>query len=358
MTTYSSRLLHELSKQHKITVLTFPHQRNLPLIEKKNFITIIRMPFLLRISKGYISPQSFMYFLGALKKADLVIINIPNFEGILLALLARLKRKKILSLFHCEVFLGSNICSRIVNMFLNISVFIQLLVSNKIVTHTQDYFQNTSQYWLWKNKTRYMLPAIEKLNTNLSYLNVLRKKKRGHIWIGFIGRIAREKGIEYLINAIEKLSLIYPHMCLVLAGPNTSQVVGEKQYQQYINNRIRISNIKILELGQLHHNQMGAFYKSIDLLVLPSLNKTESFGIVQVEAMLMGTPVVSTDIPGLRIPVNLTHMGIVVKPKSGLALSEAIRHIIENPQTFSNSKYIQNTERIFSSRNILKQLLS
>ena len=50
---------------------------------------------------------------------------------------------------------------------------------------------------------------------------------------------------------------------------------------------------------------MSSFYKSIDLLVLPSINQTEAFGMVQAEA-IAGTPVIAGNLPGVRIPIKLT----------------------------------------------------
>ena len=49
---------------------------------------------------------------------------------------------------------------------------------------------------------------------------------------------------------------------------------------------------------------MGSFYTCIDVLVVPSINSTEAFGLVQVEAMMMGVPVVASDLPGVRVPVQ------------------------------------------------------
>ena len=50
--------------------------------------------------------------------------------------------------------------------------------------------------------------------------------------------------------------------------------------------------------------------------MLPSLNSTESWGIVQVESMSCGTPVVATDLPGVRMPVKMTGMGRIVPPRT------------------------------------------
>src|SRR6185295_14853886 len=74
------------------------------------------------------------------------------------------------------------------------------------------------------------------------------------------------------------------------------------------------------------------FYAACDLLALPS--DTECFALVQVEAMLCGTPVVMTDIPGGRVPVQLTGMGKLVPRDDWQALGEGIVEVLSNRDRF------------------------
>ena len=104
---------------------------------------------------------------------------------------------------------------------------------------------------------------------------------------------------------------------------------------------------------------MAAFYRMVDVLVLPSVNSTESFGMTQAEAMLMGTPVVSTDLPGVREPVRVTGMGELVPPKDDEALARAITAVIQEPgryvrpasevsERFSSRRTAEYYEQLFS----------
>ena len=75
---------------------------------------------------------------------------------------------------------------------------------------------------------------------------------------------------------------------------------------------------------------MFEFYRRIDLLVLPSVNRTEAFGIVQAEAMLSGIPVVASDLPGVRAPIKLTDNGELAAAGNPKALMQAIIKVMEN----------------------------
>jgi len=87
-------------------------------------------------------------------------------------------------------------------------------------------------------------------------------------------------------------------------------------------------------VGNLDPQQMAAFYPNLDLLVLPSLNSTESFGLVQIEAMLNGVPCIASDLPGVRQPVTMHHMGKIIAIGDSHALAEAALEILRQPERF------------------------
>ena len=81
-------------------------------------------------------------------------------------------------------------------------------------------------------------------------------------------------------------------------------------------------------LGELHGADLAAFYAACDCLTLPSVNSTESFGLVQVEAMLCGTPVVASALPGVRQPVPVTGMGEIAPIGEPAGLAAALGKVL------------------------------
>ena len=79
---------------------------------------------------------------------------------------------------------------------------------------------------------------------------------------------------------------------------------------------------------------MAAFYPNIDMLVIPSLNSTEAFGLVQIEAMLNGTPSIASNLPGVRQPVLRHEMGRVIPIGDSEALAKAAIEIAVNKKAF------------------------
>lgn len=354
VTVYPQKILSHLAKKNEIQVLTFKLNKNLKNRKRLDNYQIDRMNYLFKISKGFISPQSLVYFYEYVKKFDIIILNQPNFEGLVLAFLAYIYGKRVISIVHCQVTLHRNILNWIINLLLNLSFYMQLWLSNVILPTTKDYADSLPFGKLFKNKIKPILPPINLSSISNSFSNKLKDDKKNNIWIGYVGRIAKEKGIEYLVQSINQLSTYNKKVILVFAGPHGKDVSGEDVYYRYIISLLRINKIKYKFLGNLSINELSAFYKAIDILVLPSINRTEAFGMVQAEAMVSGTPVIATNLPGVRIPIRMTKMGLIVEPRNPEKIKQAIFEIIKNRNEYSSKKLIINAKKIFKTENVYR----
>ncbi|GAB4219725.1 MAG: glycosyltransferase family 4 protein [Candidatus Microgenomates bacterium] len=378
LTTYPWKILNYLSKKHDITVLTFNHHKNVipDLIrnpknidsgirgnDKSRKLKIFYLPYLFKISKGYISPQSFFYFLQEIKKTDILIVNQPSVEGLSLLILAKIFKKKTISLLHCFLSGGKNIFEKIIFKIANFFVYFQLLLSNKIVAYTKDYLKNYFIFNFIKHKTYFHLPPILKENEDKKYLSFLKKLTSKKIAIGYAGRISSEKGLEHLINSLTRYTpalnrtgsgseLYVSRYTLLFAGPYGKNVTGENSYFLKIKNLLDKKKIDYHFLGNLNLKKLFAFYKAIDILVLPSINSTEAFGMVQAEAMISGTPVIATNLPGVNIPITLTKMGKIIEPKNEKQLIKTIFEIINNRKKYTNPTLIKNAQKIFDIKEV------
>jgi glycosyltransferase involved in cell wall biosynthesis len=79
------------------------------------------------------------------------------------------------------------------------------------------------------------------------------------------------------------------------------------------------------------------FYQNIDVLVVPSLNSTETFGLVQIEAMMGGKPTIASNLPGVRIPPVMTGMGEVIPIGDAEALAAAILRIASHSEMYQGN---------------------
>jgi glycosyltransferase involved in cell wall biosynthesis len=122
-------------------------------------------------------------------------------------------------------------------------------------------------------------------------------------------------------------------------------VLGEEEYWHRLKPRIEALGDHWEFLGSLGPDQLPAFYGSLDSLLVTSVNSTESFGLVQVEAMLCGTPVVAAALPGVRQPVRITGMGEVVPVADTPGLVRGIKQVLNDRASYVRPR--EEIERLF-----------
>jgi glycosyltransferase involved in cell wall biosynthesis len=109
-------------------------------------------------------------------------------------------------------------------------------------------------------------------------------------------------------------------------------VLGEEAYARRLSPSIEALGPHWSFLGVVSNEELAAFYRICDLTVLPSVNSTDAFGMVQIESILCATPVVASDIPGIRQPVLTTGLGKIVPPRDSSALAKAIVSLLDRPE--------------------------
>ncbi|MEI6327207.1 MAG: glycosyltransferase family 4 protein [Candidatus Roizmanbacteria bacterium] len=350
MTTYPESVFRSLSSEFDITVLTFAHRDSLTPSEDMNGYLIIRMPYLFTISKGFIAPMSVWTFLIEARKHDLLILNVPNVEGTLLAVIARLLGKPLLAFFHCVVTLPPGLFNSIIGAVLSCANWIQLSLCTHVIGYTRDYCKSTWVEKIYRKKPSrftFILPPVPdpvhiQGDGIPSYVDEVR--------IGFAGRVSSEKGLEVLIGAISEIQKANAKTkySLQIAGPYGKDVAGENAYTQRIHMLLRSCSLSHHFYGTLSGPGLTSFYKSLNVFVLPSINQTEAFGMVQVDAMKCGIPVVVSDLPGVRVPVKLTGMGLVVQPRNEKLLAQAITEILKNRDKYTSPQIINAVWETFS----------
>jgi glycosyltransferase involved in cell wall biosynthesis len=212
------------------------------------------------------------------------------------------------------------------------------LLANRIVTYTQDYADHSPYLSRYHRKLTPFLPPVElpmaKPESVEAFAQTHRTTERRPV-IGMVTRFAAEKGVEILLDALPAVLEKYPQAQVLFAG-EYQNVIGEQAYTARLMPRIRnYEEAGVWKfLGNLSQDQLAAFYPNMDVLVVPSLNSTEAFGLVQVEAMMNNVPCVSSALPGVRRPVQMHAMGKVVPVGDSPALAQALLDILSKKQEY------------------------
>jgi glycosyltransferase involved in cell wall biosynthesis len=331
ITYYVDKLAKGLSaKKHQISILTTQHKKELKKYERIGKIDIVRLKPIIRIGKGLITPSIIWQGIKLVKQHEVIICNLPQIESAYLAFWAKIFGKKIILIHHTDLSFWPGIKNKIIDGSVFLSQFLAALMSNKIIPYTDDYAQNS--YFL-----KYFLKKIKSIYPPIKFdIKQYKKIKNKKIVIGFSGRIAKQKGLEILIESCNYLDkeLGKNKYVIKLAGP--IRVVGENHFD-YLNKKYK-KRLKdnFIFLDNIKREELSKFYQEIDVLVLPSDDKLESFGWVQIEAMLCQTACVATNLPGMRIPIAKTGMGELFENQNSQDLAKKIVKVIRNKDRYVN----------------------
>ena len=346
LTIYAERLARAFAKRgHQVTVMTTQYDSALSREEMVDGVRVVRIPVMGRVSKGVIAPTFGLVATRLVAQHDVVQMHLPQFDAPGVALRGRLLGKPSVLTYHCDLLLPPGVFNRFVNMVVDIMNNAAGILSNHIVTYTRDYADHSPYLSRYASKLTPIPPPVEMPDPLPGAIQAFAEEH--HIderkpVIGMCTRFASEKGIEILLDALPTILEKYPKAQVLYAGQHQN-VMGEQSYFDRLRPRIREHENagRWSFLGNLDPVQLAAFYPNLNVLAVPSLNSTEAFGLVQIEAMMNGVPCVASALPGVRQPVKMHGMGRIAKIGDAADLAENILEVLDHPQ-----KYKGDTEAI------------
>ncbi|MCD4673359.1 MAG: glycosyltransferase family 4 protein [Anaerolineaceae bacterium] len=339
LTIYAERLAKALVQRgHQVTVLTSHYEQDLPFDEVQDGVRIVRVPVMFRISKGVIMPTFGAVASKLVMEHDVIQLHLPQFDAAGVALRGRMLRKPTVLTYHCDLRMPPGLLSLAANKAVLMMNELAAKFTHRIVTYTQDYADHSPYLARHMDKLRIIPPPVVLPETTLAAIEEfqsLHNPQQRKPVIGMAARFATEKGVEVLLKAMPRLIESYPNLQVQFAGPYEN-IIGEEHYFD----RLAPMICQYQEsghwrfVGVLDPQQMANYYPNLDVLVMPSLNSTEAFGLVQIEAMMNGVPSVASNLPGVRQPAMRHEMGRVIPIGDSTALAVALLDIFADPAAY------------------------
>jgi len=298
------------------TVVLVPSRSRKTIEEDVDGIRVIRVPEFGRYASAPLCP-TLPIWLRRLSP-DIVHLHYPNPMGDLGFLMSGLRVPLVIS-YHADIIRQK----RLLPLYQPIIDHL-FTRANRIIVGSPDYMASSPFLLRHAQRTVVVPYGIESEHTVLQAGDdaAVREIRRtaGQRIVLFVGVLRYYKGVDVLIRALRDVEA---HLIVVGHGADEARLRA-LAVELGVGNRITFA-------GQVSEERLRALFHAADVFALPSIDRCESFGIAQLEAMSCGTPVVSSDLPtGMRMVNVEGETGFRVPPKDPAALASAITRLLDD----------------------------
>lgn len=258
-------------------------------------------------------------FLSIRKDYDIVHVHVPNPIASIVSLLTP-RKVKIVVHWHSDI-IKQKALLKLFRPFQ--TAFLKR--ADAIIATSQNYVDASEDLRPYVSKTHVIPIGLDEkeMNYKTEDVEAIRKEYDGKKIVLCIGRLTMYKGHHYLIEAANHL----PEDTVVLIGG-----VGELEAELKEQVRQQRLENKVFFIGRIPQEKIYAYYKAADVFCIPSTSRAEAFGVVLLEALAMGTPIVTCNIQGSGVPwVNQDgETGFNVEPKNSKELAEKLNLLLSD----------------------------
>ena len=313
----------ELARRgHEVEVLTSKQGRDMPekevmdgfqITRLKPFATLLRTPIVTKMK-------------GMLRESDADVFHAhspPPLSSYYASKVASEKRVPFVLTYHCDIEIPSVFGLVIEEAYRRTLGTRTMRRANRIIVTTETYAATSRAIWKYSPVVipnpvdfEFFRPDVDGSGVRSS----LDLKKGQHLVL-WVGRVVPHKGIENLVEAAQYVD-------------GTKFVIGgEGPHLPAIRRLAKSFDVedRVVFSGRLARSELPKYYAACDVFVLPSVSRLEAFGIVALEAMSSGRPVVVTDMPGVREVVRDGVEGLLCEPLNAEDLAEKINALLGDP---------------------------
>jgi glycosyltransferase involved in cell wall biosynthesis len=318
--THVATLSSELVRRgHDVTVLTSRADRDLREREDLHGIHVRRVKTRAVWFRTPIAPAT-KAVLGSMD-ADVVHAHSPPpLTSYYAAKASSRRRLPFVITYHCDVEVPSVFGPLVEAVYRNTLEYSTIRRANRIIVTTATYAATSRAVWRYNPAVipNAVDPQRYRPENDGSAARARHGIREGESVVLFVGRMVLQKGIENLVEAAR--SVAYAKFLLVGGGPEIDSL-------RRLAARLGVAE-RVIFTGQVSQEDLPSYFAACDVFVLPSVSRLEAFGIVALEAMASGKPVVVSDIPGVREVITDGKEGLLADPVDPEDLGGKIRILL------------------------------
>ncbi len=335
-------LCTRLARDLDVTVLV-PSRSWRRVEERLDGVRVIRVPEFGRYASTPLCPT--MPGELARLRPDLVHLHFPNPMGDVAHLLGA-RRVPLVITYHADV-----VRHRLLFPLYRPLVARTFSAARRIICTSSEYAASSKDLYECRDKC-----AIVPLGIDLSAFALRdgegraveqRRARYGNRIVLFVGVLRHYKGVDILLRA---LSDVHAQAVIMGQGP-------KEQEWRTLGDKLGVTD-RVTFLGPVSDAERRLLLHACDLLVLPSIDRREAFGISQLEAMACGKPVIASDLPtGVRLVNRDGVTGLLVPPGDHAALGRAMTRLLDDPDLRARLGHAakQRVEREFSAERMVER---
>ena len=202
--------------------------------------------------------------------------------------------------------------------------------SSSIITPSPYCFNESKILSTYKEKLKWIPPGVDIKKYNLDESKELHKdynlnySSKIVLFVGQLNRSHSHKGVEILIESFKKVLKEIKNVYLVIIG--SGNMISE---YKNLSKNLKIQN-NIIFTGYVEEPKLVEYYKSSDIVTLPSTNISEGFGMTLIEGNACGKPVIGSRIGGIKYVIKDGETGILVTPRNSEELAKSLIMLIKD----------------------------
>lgn len=310
------------NSNHESTVFTPDYNSQKSLVISGEFeFNVVRLKPILEYGNAAFIPALFFY----LSKFDIIHWHYPFFGANEIIWLSRLFKKnkpKLIVHYHMDT-VDLSFSAKILSVSSKILINSLLSQAQAITVASLDYVKNSQIKNIYKKQPElfYELPFAVDNN----FFHPLEKKlteDKNIIFVGALDKAHYFKGLDVLLNAVSLLKDKEINLTIIGEG-------DRKEKYKELTKKLNIAQ-KVKFVGDTNNQQLAEILRKSSVLVLPSTSRHEAFGLVLLEAMSSGIPVIASNLPGVRSVFEDNLQGLFIEPGNVNDLIEKIEKIFED----------------------------
>lgn len=312
----NARVIQEIG--YEVEVFVPNYKSNKAVQEEFNGLKVHRIKSLFKYGNAAFVPVLY----NTLRNKNIVHLHYPFFGGAEIVWWLKMRRKKNIKLivhYHMDV-VGGGFLKIFFTVYKKFFLPLIMKAADKIIVTSFDYAKHSDIKNFIKKYPDKFVEVPNGVDINKFKPQNQEGKTKNIIFVGGLDSAHYFKGVNYLLESIKDIH-----------GANLT-IVGEgdlkPEYEQHAKKLNILDRVKFA--GRVTDTDLPKYYNMADVCVLPSIDKSEAFGMVLVEANACGIPVIASNLAGVRTVVNDGKNGYLVKPKDVKDLTEKIKRILEN----------------------------